>query len=113
MSTQLLDDKKNPFPTYAKVPGGTVVLTVTSSVAVEFEPDPALSRVVQYEIRTTSDIRVSAHDDTHVFDSPNEPVMWAGEIDVVELGPIGTHPRTKLTMLAVSADATVTIAALV
>jgi hypothetical protein len=23
MSTQLLDDKKSPFPTYAKVPGGT------------------------------------------------------------------------------------------
>lgn len=109
MSTQILDDKKNPFPTYAKVPGGAVDYTVTGSNNETFSP--SIERATTYEVRTTADIRIVAHEGSHVFNPSAEPRMWAGEIDLIELGP-EPHPRQTITMRAISGNATVTIAEL-
>lgn len=107
MSKLLIDDRHNPFPTGRKLPGTLVKFTLNTSTTQDFTP--TLTAKTLFEVRTTADIKCCTHDATYTFVKANEPIMWASEIDLIELGPAGVHPAQTFTMVGDTASAVVYI----
>ena len=108
--TLILDKRQNPIQTFRKVAGSATELVLNDTVPQSFTPNDAVATL--YEVRTTGDIRIAAHEAGYTFDKPNEPTMWAFEIDIVELGPAPSRAQT-VTVVGDTGAATVTFTKLV
>lgn len=111
MSQLLLDDRKSVIPAFMEVAGGTVTRAVTSGLAVVFQPD-LFGRVRIYAVRTTTDLRVAAHNSDYTFVAAECAPLWAFEEKLYKLDPgIDGNPpqRDRISMQAVATTAQVEI----
>lgn len=106
MSKLLLDGRRNALQTGVKRRGTSVERTVNSTSPDTFTPNPAVKTL--YEVRTTGDIRIAAHEAGYTFDKAAEPTMWAFEIDYIELSPSSIEgANSTVTFVGDTGNATV------
>jgi len=112
MSKLLVDGRRNPLQTGVKKRGTYVEQTVNSSTQQTFTPNPPVKTL--YEVRTTGDIRIAAHETGYTFVKANEPKMFAYEIDYVELSPSSlTAENSTVTFVGETGNATVSFVEIV
>jgi hypothetical protein len=106
MSKLIVDGRRNPIQTGVKKRGTYVEKTVNASSPDTFTPNPAVKTL--YEVRTTGDIRIAAHETGYTFVKANEPKMFAYEIDYVELSPSSLEDENStVTFVGDTGNATV------
>lgn len=114
---QIRDINRLAFPDYHLVPGASVRYSIDAT-AQTFQPTVSDQRGKTYEIRTTADIYWAVHNedyDVTGFDGLTDAVLWASEVKLVQLdrtfvsAPDEQPIRDRITMIAISATANVTI----